>query len=429
MTRPNARLFPRWSLLLLCTFGVGSLIVSVALALWSDPRDIVSSYEADTFSESSLGHKGLAGLLREQGYAVRISRYETAPRARHAALTMLIEPRLSHEAVDGRAELEAQLKAARAALLVLPKRGGSPAYYPEGHIERVTEVGLSDVSGLLDAAELGWIAASRHDVPSEEARWRCDTALAAPCAPALYDLQVIAPDSRLAPIIASDEGLLVAEVVPAPQPGQRLFVLADPDLLANHGLHRGDNAALMLALVAQMAGAGRGEVLIDEILHGYLQRPTLIRELMRFPLVLLSVQFLLLALLVLWAAIKRFGPPAPEQGQTVADKVFSIKNTAELVHVGNHTAHMTQRYLSMTAEQVGQRLGAPPGLDEAGRIAWLAELTRARGVRHDVAAIFARAAQLGAQRRARARDWLDVARQIWSWRRAMLEAPGDVYGA
>jgi hypothetical protein len=418
MRRPDPRLFPVWSLLLLGTFGLASLVAAVALAMWSDPRDVVESYKPDTFSRSSLGHQALVALLREQGHPVQISRYESAARARRAGLTMSIEPRLGEGDDEPARELGSLMDAARVGLIVLPKRGGTPSGYEEGYIQSVLEVDEADVAAVMQAAAVPGMVV-RRDVPSEEVLWRCEPTLQALCAPALYDLQLLLPDPSLVPLIQTDEGVLFAEIVPAPAPDQRRFVLADPDLLANHGLHRAQNAALILAMVAYMEPA-QGVVLIDEILHGYLQRPTLIRELGRFPLVFATLQFALLALLVLWAGVRRFGPPLPEAPPSVADKVFSIKNTAELVHVGHHTAHMTRRYLSMTAEAVAQRLGAPAELSQAARVDWLAGIARARGVREDIALIHQEAERLTNHRRARPREWLTLARRVWRWRRAML---------
>jgi hypothetical protein len=412
-------LFSRWALALLLSAGLASLSAAVGLALWSDPRDQVRSHQADTFSRSALGHKALVGLMRERGWPILISRYDSAARAAQAGLTLSAEPHVSRANAQAAAKLTALLDAAPASLVVLPKRIGAALHAEEGFIDEVLEVALDDTQATLEAAGGAGLVVRRHDLPSERASWRCTGYVQAPCKPVLYDMQLLAPDPRLTPLVAADEGILVAELTGAGGAGRR-FIIADPDLIANHGLHRGQNAALVAALLGAMRH-GQGVVLIDEVLHGYEQRPSLIRELGRFPLVLVSAQALLLALLVLWAGVRRFGPPRPDEAPTVADKTAAIAHTAALVHVGRHTAYMTQRYVAVTIEQVAARLGAPAGLDASSRVAWLDELARARGVRGELGALLARVEALRLARRARAAEWADVARKIWSWRRAMLD--------
>jgi len=73
-------------------------------------------------------------------------------------------------------------------------------------------------------------------------------------------------------------------------------VLADPDVIANHGLARDGNAALAVAVIGRLR-AGNGGVVFDETVHGYVAKPANpFMLLFRFPFVVATAQGLLAAL-------------------------------------------------------------------------------------------------------------------------------------
>ena len=60
--------------------------------------------------------------------------------------------------------------------------------------------------------------------------------------------------SRLRPVIGNDSGMLVGELRSG---ARRLWILADPDPLQNHGLADPDNAVFAVALINALRGSGR----------------------------------------------------------------------------------------------------------------------------------------------------------------------------
>src|SRR5262249_36525356 len=65
-------------------------------------------------------------------------------------------------------------------------------------------------------------------------------------------------------------------------PGRELYVLTDPDLIENHGLDDGDNAAVAMRMIDALLPPG-GVVVLDETLHGLARPPSLWRELTEMP--------------------------------------------------------------------------------------------------------------------------------------------------
>jgi hypothetical protein len=185
-------------------------------------------------------------------------------------------------------------------------------------------------------------------------------------APALADPQLL-ESSALEPLVASGNRMLVGARRGA---GTGLTVLADPDLVENHGLHRGDNAQLAVALVERVR-RGPGPIVFDDSFLPQPTRPSPWRALLAPPLIFATVQALLTALLVVWTALGRFGPAAPVPPPLPAGKVALVESTAALLRAGGHTRAALDRYLSAALQDVGARLHAPPGLRRAELLAWL----------------------------------------------------------
>jgi len=291
VTGPFAGRGARWLALL----AAASLAASGLLAVFGDAFDVASS-GADAYSRSALGHHALLELWRRLGGRALLSRHQTAARVGGGGL-LALEPEVGQD--RARAEkLSAMLAAAPRALLVLPKRAGSPdplrpAFLDEQHVmphqaaeEVLRAAGLTGAVVRPQASLGAW----RGDLPT----------------PAL-DAPQLVTSGELTPLLATDQGILVGA---RELEGRLLLVLSDPDVIAAHGLGKGDNALLATRLLEQVAGRDEPALVVDETLHGHEQEPSLARELLRWPLVLATLQAAFALGLAAWAAAVRFGRPA-----------------------------------------------------------------------------------------------------------------------
>ena len=89
----------------------------------------------------------------------------------------------------------------------------------------------------------------------------------------------------------------------------RVIGLADPGLLGNQSLRTGDHARLALNLL--LAHRGKGLVLVDEYYHGYGRATSVFGHLARSHLMSPLMQALILLIVFLAAAGRRFGRPRP----------------------------------------------------------------------------------------------------------------------
>lgn len=364
--------------------GAASLAAAAFLGAFGDALYDPPSFAPDSFSRSAVGHRAFVELLRALGHPVVISRHRTADRAGEEAVVALLEPRVGPDDTAREGLLDAVNGAARHLLVVLPKRRALP---DPARPRWVADAGLlppEDAERVLEALELtGRIVRPARPVGG----WRGELP-----SPSLDRPQLLA-GSELAPLVATEEGVLAGELS---GDGWRTVVLADPDVLATHGLGRGENALLAVRLLERLGAPGL-PVIVDETLHGFDQQPSLVRELLRFPLVLATASALLAGALLAWAALPRFGRPRPPEPALARGKLFLVESTAALLRHAGDVGHAAEAYLHDAKEALAHRLGARTGaaLDEG----WLARLAAARGEAGTLAALEARVARLAARRR------------------------------
>src|SRR5262249_12499255 len=115
--------------------------------------------------------------------------------------------------------------------------------------------------------------------------------------PAIRHAQLMR-SSRLHPLLAGRQGMLIGELR---RRGRRLVVLSDPDLIANHGIARGDNAWIFVSLIQNLRSGREGTVVFDEFIHGYSPRPFhMLGILFQFPFALVTAQAALGVVLLIW---------------------------------------------------------------------------------------------------------------------------------
>lgn len=115
------------------------------------------------------------------------------------------------------------------------------------------------------------------------------------------------PSISTAPVVhfAGEGGALLVDY---PQGKGRLVVLADPYIVANNGLSRADNLQLAINIV----GSNGGLIAFDEFHQGHATtHNALIQYFAGTPVVAISLQLGLLALLIIWSRGRRFARALP----------------------------------------------------------------------------------------------------------------------
>ena len=336
-----------------------------------------------------------------------VSRNRTAEKAAGAVL-LVLEPMVGPADLDDRSRTRlAEMAEAERVLLVLPKRAGFPDQTRPRWLGATFPAPEGLANGVLDAAHLGGhVARPAASIGAWTGRLP---------APELAEPQLVR-GSVLDPVVQTDQGILVGERV---EGDAHLLVLSDPDVIATHGLGRGGNAELALALLDRLDPGGRAVVVVDETLHGHELQPSLPRELLRWPLVLATLQAALALALLAWAALVRFGRPRAAPPALATGKDVLVENTADLLRHGVHVAPAVAAYWRAAREQIAHAL-RPPGERSGDLDRWLRGLAAARGRAERLAALERRVAALRG-RRGHEEEALRAALDVHAFREEMTD--------
>lgn len=393
---------------LLAGVAAASLAAAGFLGAFGDALYDPPSFGPDSFSQSAVGHRAAVALLRDLGWQVTVSRHRTAERGGGDAVVALLEPRVGPDDEVREGILEEIEARSSWILLVLPKRLALPDPARPRFVASAELLPMKDPQRVLDAMDFaGRVVRPERPISA----WRGDLPV-----PELDRPQLVVSDD-LEPLLATDEGMLVGELT-SDEDGWRTIVLADPDVLATHGLGRGANAELLVRLLERL-GAGPRPVVVDETLHGFDEQPSLVRALLRFPLVLATASALLAAALLAWAAAVRFGRARPPDPVLSPGKLFLVESTAALLRHGGHAAEAAAAYLRAAKDEVVRRL-RPPG-DATPREAWLGRAAAARGADAALAELEGRVRRLAGRRAGGEEEAVRAAQAIHHWREEMTD--------
>jgi hypothetical protein len=392
-------------------FGwVGAAVATFALSLYfigrpSEPGG-TDAVGPSTYSRSAIGYAGIADVLQRLGVAVIKSRDNSADKLGKDGVLVLAEPRptaISEPAL--RALLDA-----RAVLLVLPKWTGRASERNPGWLATAEERPPSQAQWVLNLVAGGGEVVREPQPPV----WSTNLLKRQP---QLEKPVQLMRSGALRPIVGTSTGILLGEL----NQRRTVWILADPDVIANHGIARGENAALTLAIINRLRGRN-GPVVFDETIHGFVAQPANpLALLFEFPFVVATVQVVAALALLLWATMARFGAPQSAPPSLSAGRQGLLQNVARLITFAGHGQVMVRRYVQETVRETARQLHAPRGLSGQGLAAWLTRVGQARGVTVDCAAVIGEVEQLPDRRRGDLAPLVRIARDIHRWRREIVD--------
>ncbi len=362
--------FRRRTVVLLAVVASASLLVTVAVTLFVDDVEPKRDAAATTASRAALGHSVLIDVLEAADVPVVVSTGATADRAGDDSLVLMLEPDVGADADVER--LRDVLRHRGPLLVALPKWRGrfdeERPHWLADVVPRPREEAETVLAELSVGGEVARPAAAVGSVRSGTDE----------LSPVLPYPQTVRASRATARWTAGDQGALLLERSRA---GGSLWVLTDPDLIANHGIDEGENARIALELIDRLRGDGT--VFVDESVHGFVRRESVWTVLLEFPLVTLLIHAVLLAIAIACGAARRFGVPEPRPAPYAPGKVVLIDNGARLLAAGDTTWHAAARTFDGAVTRAKRVLRAPDGLGEAETLEWLGEAGRRRGAIRD----------------------------------------------
>jgi hypothetical protein len=370
-----------------------------------------------SFSRSAIGYAGLAEFLQRLGMRVEKARGGDASTAGADSLLIVAEPSVAAKA----AERKLIRPEVGSALVILPRRLGSRSETHAGWIDHTAELPPASADWVIEATgAMGKTV--RVDAPGT---WTTNLLGIKPQVGNVVQLII---DSDLRPLVGSAQGILVGERRTG---AQRIWFVADPDILSNHGLLKGDNPTLAARLFTALLPP-RGRVVFDEALHGYSSTARSsqgaasannpLRLLFQFPLVMVTLQVVAALGLMLWATMVRFGKPEPMETLLATGKGGLIRNAAHLMEFAGARETLLSDYFRSSIRGVARRLRVPANLGEPALIDWLDRVGRARGTASDLQTIARRVEEVMRGHGRSTPTLVAAARDIHRWKQEMLDA-------
>ncbi|KCZ51777.1 DUF4350 domain-containing protein [Hyphomonas pacifica] len=382
-------------LLAIAILSFGGIMV---LAGWSPELRDRNKAGDHPFSTSALGYNGFVQLLEAQNYPVMISRSErTLTETDWGVLVLTLSARGMNDALE-------DYTPDRTTLVVLPKWTGqmdptNQKWQRDAKFARATDINdlLSDLS---IEAEIG-----RIDVP-----WETETPFGKMALKPDKKMQIVRSDN-LEPIVSVGNGYLFSKV-----PDKPIYILSDPDMINTFGLSNIANARFAMQMINYLRYDYSEPIIFDATLHGFVRSENLMQMVFDVPFIGATLAALASALLLGWAALVRFGPPARE-GRTIAlGKQALADNSAGLVTMARRESRMAPGYLQMIRRRVAREIGAPKTLTETQ----LAALFDRLGPDEKTGKRFS---EMEAGLRAPAanrEDLMNKARDLYRWRKGII---------
>lgn len=384
------------------------LALLTAAMLWLPGRGTAPDLDA-----SAAGTDGLAVWLRDQGLSARA--FDGVGSVRSARIGLRVLPLHDAEPDRDRAppvteidlilqqsERDIEAWQLRRKLRQLPTLAVLPKWRAGMRLLRAVHPDLLIDAALLNGPEFDELRAGGTIIRAPGVMDFAYTPFGgAPLTARIHAPQTLAGADNCTPIIGTRQAMLLGRCLFDPnrhtpedwdqmswygidQPQDGYWLLADPDLINNHGLTQGDNAAIA-AMVIGNAASGE-DVIVDQISDFWRPEvPDARRErewsdlapLFAPPFTALWAGLAALAGLMIWRGGVRFGAPLPGMDAGPgASRAVAVDATARLLRLSGHdgallSAWSEQRLAAAAAALLGphRKSAADPGAQLA---AWLA---------------------------------------------------------
>lgn len=337
------------TMMLITAVGVLAFIATLLLGAYAPDLRSGHNGGAHALSNSAIGFSGVVRLAEATGRNPQIVRQEDQLKNEDLAV---ITP--DHGSTDLSSII--QWRGPRVTLLVLPKWDTAADENRTGWVRVTGLLPASDPARALYPATPLWIGREHGNH-----QMLTTAPFGAP-----RDLQFLAPavvqwmsSKQLSPVITDSEG----HVVLGQLRGQRFYILADPDLLNNHGMGDERQARAALVLLDYLNSTGAQSVLFDVTANGLGGSRSPLR--LAFDPPFLAVTLILFAAMILagWQALFRFGPVRRRQRAIAFGKAALVDNSAALFRKAGRQAHLGGRYVDLVRERAIRLFHLPSTLD------------------------------------------------------------------
>jgi hypothetical protein len=337
------------TMLVVTAIGVLAFVAMLVLGAYAPDLRSGRNGGAHALSNAATGFSGLVRLAEATGRKPVIVR--SKDQLKSEDLTVITP---DHGWTDLGDILER--RGPRVTLLVLPKWETSPDK------ERPGWVRVSGLLSPLDPART-LAPATPFGITRERTQREPLKTLAA-AAPA--ELRFFAPrilqsvsSKAVDPIITNARGAIVLGKLK----DRQLYILADPDLLNNHGMGDERQARAALALLDFLNSTGAESVQFDVTTNGLGRSRSPLKLAFDAPFLAVTLTIFVAMLLAAWQALVRFGPVQRPERAIAFGKAALVDNSAALIRKAGREAHLGRRYVEVIRERAVTLFRLPPAID------------------------------------------------------------------
>jgi hypothetical protein len=341
--------FNATTMLLITTIGALAFIAMLVLGAYAPDLRSGRNGGSHALSNASVGFSGLVRLAQETGRNPSIIR--SVPDLKSEDLAVVTPD----NAGDNLTKI-LQTRGPRATLIVLPKWGTQPDPTHPGWVRVWGLAYPANPEGVLSPDVKLKIARSKS---RHEPLLRADSGLPA-------DVKFVAPaveqtmtGADVHPVITTRQGGIILGRIGT----RNLYVLADPDLLNNHGMGDERQARSALALLDYLNSTDADGVLFDVTANGLGRSRSPLKLAFDAPFLAVTLTIFAAMLLAAWQALNRFGPARRRERAIAFGKAALVDNSAALIRKAGREAHLGSRYVDVIRDRAVAMFRLPPALD------------------------------------------------------------------
>lgn len=379
---------------MLVIVGIGTLAFLAMLVLGAYAPDLRSGRNGGShaLSNSVTGFSGVVRLAQATGRNPMIVRAANELESEDLAV---VTPD------DGWTDLSEilQWRGARVTLLVLPKwetvgdprrsgwvrvSGLRPVADPEAILAPALTLSVTRIK-----SSGGWLA-TVHPAAPPELRFQ---------APEIT--QVLSGD-KIEPIITDSKGRIVLGKLP----DRPLYLLAEPDLLNNHGISDAGQAKAALELLDFLNSTDATGIMFDVTANGLGRSRSPLKLMFDPPFLAVTLTIFTAMLLAALQALVRFGAARRPERAIAFGKAALLDNSAALIRKAGREPRLARRYVDVIRERAAAMFSLPATLSNEALDARLDAINSGRS--------FTKLAAAAGQSRTR-EDLLGTAQSLHNW--------------
>jgi hypothetical protein len=165
----------------------------------------------------------------------------------------------------------------------------------------------------------------------------------------------------------------------------RLILVSDPDLFTNYGLAQGDNGVVAANLTEYLAP--KRKMILDEVAHGFGKDLNILKIILSYPIVLITLQILVAAIAILLPLGHPFNPILPEPTQE-RSREEQLKSIAQITYAGGHHNHFLQKYFKSVIKQMQEHYPVLSSLNFEQQMDYLDSIAKEKGIPYSVKQIY-----------------------------------------